>query len=45
MLEQTVLDKDDSWLQLQNSPKTLKPISVAIAAPESDSSLLSDIPY
>lgn len=35
VLEQTVLDKDAFWVQWQNSPKTLKPISVAITAPES----------
>lgn len=38
MLEQTALDKDAFWVQLQNSPKTLKPIFVAITVPESDSS-------
>lgn len=41
VLEQTVLGQ----IQLQNSPKTLKPISVAITSPEPGSSLSSAIAY
>lgn len=41
----TVLDEDVFSVQLQKSLKILKPISTAITASESDSALLSDIPY
>lgn len=41
----TVLDEDEFSVQLRKSPKSLQPISTAITASESDSALLSDIPY
>lgn len=41
----TVLDENASSVQLQKSLKILKPISSAITTSESDSALLSDIPY
>lgn len=41
----TVLDEDVFSVQLRKSLKSLKPISTAITASESESALLSDIPY
>lgn len=39
------MDEDVFSVQLQKSLKILKPISTAITTSESDSALLSDIPY
>lgn len=44
-VRRTVLDEDIFSVQLQKSLKILKPISTAITTSESDSALLSDIPY
>lgn len=41
----TALDEGVFSVQLWKSPKSLQPISTAITASESDSALLSDIPY